>query len=66
MARIRILTAVSGTGFQWSPGQLVDMPGAQASAWADGVRAELVRDEPTETTVPAAGERAARTRRKAG
>ncbi|MEU7032729.1 hypothetical protein ABZ958_03460 [Streptomyces sp. NPDC046237] len=44
---------MSGAGFVWRSGEVVDLPGPEASAWADGVRAELVRDEPIET--PEAG-----------
>lgn len=62
MPRIRMLTGVSGDGFVWEPGQVVDLPGPQASAWADGVRAVMVRDEKPETpeTTTARPERAAR------
>ncbi|WP_030764749.1 hypothetical protein [Streptomyces sp. NRRL F-2664] len=49
MARIRMLTSVSGRGFVWDAGQEIDLPGAEAAVWADGVRAELVRDTPIET-----------------
>jgi hypothetical protein len=49
MPRIRMLTSVSGRGFVWDAGQEIDLPGAEAAVWADGVRAELVRDEPLET-----------------
>jgi hypothetical protein len=60
MARIRILTAVSGADFQWRPGQVVDLPGEVASQWADGVRAAMVRDEPAEHAVRPAPQRATR------
>ncbi|MFD5875703.1 hypothetical protein [Streptomyces sp. NPDC060322] len=49
MARIRMLTSVSGAGFAWASGEVIDLPGAEASQWADGVRAEMVRDEAPET-----------------
>ncbi|MCG0061735.1 hypothetical protein L0F81_00275 [Streptomyces tricolor] len=49
MARIRMLTSVAGAGFSWDAGQEIDLPGAEAAKWADGVRAEFVRDEPPET-----------------
>ncbi|MFE7360664.1 MULTISPECIES: hypothetical protein [Streptomyces] len=62
MARIRMLTSVSGRGFAWAPGEVVDLPGAEAAQWADGVRAELVRDEQPET--PEAAARPERTARK--
>ncbi|MFF9898498.1 hypothetical protein [Streptomyces longispororuber] len=68
MARIRMLTSVSGEGFVWEAGQEIDLPGSQAAAWADGVRAELVRDaapETPETLESAAPERTARRRRPA-
>jgi hypothetical protein len=68
MARIRMLTSVAGAGFSWEAGPEIDLPGAEAAKWADGVRAELVRDAPVETPEqqPAA-ERASRSpaRRKA-
>jgi hypothetical protein len=61
MARIRVLTSVAGTGFSWEAGQEVDLPGAEAAQWADGVRAELVRDDPMETPEASpAAERAGR------
>lgn len=62
MARIRMLTGVSGPGFVWRPGEIVDLPGPEASIWADGIRAELVRDEPVETPEAAVPERTARKR----
>ncbi|MFH9012537.1 hypothetical protein ACH4C6_14250 [Streptomyces sp. NPDC017943] len=68
MARIRLLTSVAGEGFSWRAGEEVDLPGAEAAKWADGVRAELVRTDPVETPEqPPAAERAARrpARRKA-
>ncbi|PVD01343.1 hypothetical protein [Streptomyces sp. CS014] len=65
MARIRLLTSVSGRGFAWAPGEVVDLPGAEAAAWADGVRAELVRDEGPETP-EAAAVRPERTRKRTG
>jgi hypothetical protein len=49
MARIRMLTSVAGAGFSWEVGQEIDLPGPEAAQWADGVRAELVRDDPVET-----------------
>jgi len=53
MARIRMLTSVAGDGFVWETGQVIDLPGSEATVWADGVRAELVRGRPVET--PEAG-----------
>lgn len=57
-----MLTSVSGQDFAWAPGEVVDLPGAEAAQWADGVRAELVRDEQPETPEATAArpERAAR------
>lgn len=51
MARLRILQAVAGLDFSWSPGDEVDLPGPDAARWADGVRAELVRGEQPEHAV---------------
>lgn len=50
MPRIRVLQAVGGVDFSWAPGDVVDVDAETAKAWADGYRAELVRDEPVETT----------------
>jgi hypothetical protein len=63
MARIRMLTSVAGAGFSWDAGQVIDLPGSEAALWADGVRAEMVRDDPVET--PEANPAAERTGRKA-
>lgn len=63
MARIRMLTSVAGEGFSWRAGEEIDLPGAEAAKWADGVRAELVRDAPVETPEDSAA--AERTGRKA-
>lgn len=49
MARIRMLTSVAGDGFAWEAGQEIDLPGPQATAWADGRRAVMVREDPPET-----------------
>lgn len=67
MARIRMLTSVSGDGFVWESGQEVDLPGPEAAVWADGRRAVMVRDETPETPEAAAAalERAARKPRAA-
>lgn len=40
MALIRIKTPVSGADFAWRPGEVVDLPDAEAAKWVDGVRAE--------------------------
>lgn len=44
MPRIRILQSVAGPDFAWAPGETIDVSAEQAGKWADGVRAELVRD----------------------
>ncbi|MEU3293017.1 hypothetical protein ABZ722_11715 [Streptomyces longwoodensis] len=66
MPRIRMLTSVAGEGFSYRVGEEIDLPGPEATAWADGVRAELVRAEPVETpeqpTVETAARRSARRR----
>lgn len=59
MARVRFLQAVAGQTFSWVAGQEVDMPGEEASKWADGIRAELVRGETPETPESARPEKAA-------
>ncbi|MEV7240454.1 hypothetical protein AB0N92_04210 [Streptomyces sp. NPDC093248] len=66
MARIRVLTSVAGEGFSWRAGEEIDLPGAEAAKWADGVRAVLVRTAPVETpeAAPAAETAARRPRRK--
>lgn len=48
MPRIRVLQSVAGVDFSWQPGDIVDVTAEQAQAWADGERAELVREQPTE------------------
>jgi hypothetical protein len=60
MPRIRMLTSVAGDGFVWEVGQEIDLPGSEASVWADGVRAELVRSVPLETPEQPVAESAAR------
>lgn len=60
MARIRMLTSVAGADFAWDAGQVVDLPGAEAATWADGVRAVMVRTDPVETPEQPAAETAAR------
>ncbi|MFE9432157.1 hypothetical protein [Streptomyces sp. NPDC006640] len=49
MARIRMLTSVAGADFVWEAGQEIDLPGEEASKWADGVRAVMVRAPSVET-----------------
>jgi hypothetical protein len=46
MARIRILQAVGGLDFSWTPGEVVDLDDEEAAKWADGERAELVDPAP--------------------
>ena len=41
MPQIRVLQAVAGLEFSWSPGQEVEVSDEQATVWADGYRAEL-------------------------
>ncbi|MEE1813699.1 hypothetical protein PUR59_01415 [Streptomyces sp. SP18ES09] len=62
MARIRMLTSVAGADGVWHAGEERDLPGDQATEWADGVRAVLVRAEPVETPESLAPERTARKR----
>lgn len=58
MPRVRFLQSVAGDDIgDRSAGDVVDLSAAQAKVWADGVRAELVRDEPVERT---SGQRAKR------
>lgn len=67
MARIRMLQAVAGPDFSWDAGMEVDLPGEEASKWADGIRAELVRGDPPQTPETASSETtAAPTRRSTG
>lgn len=47
MPRARILQAIAGLDFSYTPGETVDLP-VEHAAFADGVRAELVRSEPVE------------------
>lgn len=61
MPRIRILQAIAGPDFSWAPGDEVDLPGVEASGWADGIRAELVRGEKTETPESKSPERSTKT-----
>ncbi|MFD7093393.1 hypothetical protein [Streptomyces xanthophaeus] len=46
MPRIRILQGVSGDGFSWIAGDVVDLPEAEAAKWADGDRAERIDPPP--------------------
>lgn len=45
MPRIRILQSIAGSDFSWSPGEVVEVDGTAAAAWADGERAELVDEK---------------------
>lgn len=54
MPRIRILQSIAGADFSWSGGEIVDVDGPTASAFADGYRAELVRGPATIETATAA------------
>ncbi len=48
MPLIRLLTSVVGSGpVSGDAGDEIRVDGPTASVWADGVRAELVREEPT-------------------
>lgn len=51
MGRIRVLEAVGGLDFSWLPGDLVELPDAQAEQWADGHRAEWA-DTPPKLAAP--------------
>lgn len=56
MARIRVLEAIAGADFSWSPGDVVEVSEEEAASWADGHRAVLADDgqEPGGATSPAA------------
>lgn len=41
MTRIKVLEAIAGSDFAWSPGDLIDLPDQEAATWADGHRAVL-------------------------
>lgn len=45
MAKVQILQSVSGAHFSWLPGQVVEMPDAEAEKWADGERGVLAPDD---------------------
>ena len=45
MAKVQILQSVSGAHFSWLPGNVVDMPDAEAEKWADGDRGVLASDD---------------------
>lgn len=45
MARIKVLEAIAGDDFSWSPGDVVELSEEQAAVWADGHRAERADGE---------------------
>lgn len=45
MAHIKVLEAIAGDDFSWSPGDVVELPQEQAAVWADGHRAEWAEVE---------------------
>lgn len=49
MPLVRMLTSVAGATVSWELGEEVEMTPAEAQVWADGVRGELVRDDPPVT-----------------
>jgi hypothetical protein len=63
MPTVRFLTAVAGDRFHYYAGQVVELPGEEASKWCDGVRAEIVRTPVTETTDTGSHRTRSRTRR---
>ena len=63
MPLIRLLTSVVGSGPVFGDaGDEIRVDGPTASVWADGVRAELVREEPTERAIKRPTETAPRRR----
>lgn len=61
MPVIRLLTSVVGSGpVSGSAGDEIRVDGPTASVWADGVRAELVRELPRERAVTGPAETARR------
>lgn len=64
MPLIRLLTSVVGSGpVSGSAGDEIRVDGPTADIWADGVRAELVREETRERAVRGPVETAAKSRR---
>lgn len=45
MPHIKVLEAIAGDDFSWSPGDIVELPQEQAAVWADGHRAEWAETE---------------------
>ena len=63
MPLIRLLTSVVGSdSVSGDAGDEIRVDGPTASVWADGVRAELVREEPSERAVKRPAEAAPRRR----
>lgn len=54
MTRIKVLEAIAGADFAWSPGDLVDLPDKEAAVWADGHRAVLADDQDQGEPMPPA------------
>ncbi|MCL6733294.1 hypothetical protein [Streptomyces neyagawaensis] len=54
MARIKVLEAIAGPDFSWSPGDIVNVSEEDAASWADGHRAVLLDDgqEPGDESAP--------------
>lgn len=52
MPRIRVLEAIAGLDFSWTPGDVVELPEEQAAAWADGHRAVLADDGQEQDDAP--------------
>lgn len=49
MPLVRMLTSVASPTRSWEIGEEIEMSGAEAQVWADGVRGELVREQPPVT-----------------
>ncbi|MFD0437008.1 hypothetical protein [Streptomyces chartreusis] len=45
MRRIKVLEAIAGDDFSWSPGDVVELPDDEATQWADGHRADWAEAE---------------------
>lgn len=55
MPKVRVLQPVAGVDFSWTPGEIVELPAAEAAKWADGSRCELVKGStPAGSTTPEA------------
>jgi hypothetical protein len=44
MPQIRMLTSLASEDFAWLEGEVITVTAAQAKTFADGIRAELVRE----------------------